>query len=57
VPARRALGWGVRRGALRLDWICGRGWKGGTGRTVHGLDGPGRASDHAPIVAEMEWNA
>jgi hypothetical protein len=22
--------------------------------TVRGLDGPGRASDHAPIVAELE---
>ncbi len=53
VPARRVLGWAVHRGALRLDWICGRGWRGGSGRTVHGLDGPGRASDHAPIVAEL----
>ena len=48
-----AVGWAMRRGALRLDWICGRGWRGGSGRTVHGLDGPGLASDHAPIVAEM----
>jgi endonuclease/exonuclease/phosphatase family metal-dependent hydrolase len=43
-----------RRGALRLDWFAGRGWSGGRGQTVHGLDGPGRASDHAPIVAEFE---
>jgi endonuclease/exonuclease/phosphatase family metal-dependent hydrolase len=52
-PAARVLGWAVHRGALRLDWICGRGWRGGTGRTVRGLDGPGLASDHAPIVAEL----
>jgi endonuclease/exonuclease/phosphatase family metal-dependent hydrolase len=43
-----------RRGAMRLDWFAGRGWRGGSGRTVAGLDGPGRASDHAPIVAEFE---
>lgn len=52
-PARRVLSWAVHRGALRLDWICGRGWRGGSGRTVHGLDGEGLASDHAPIVAEL----
>ncbi len=28
-------------------------WSGGRGHTVTGLDGPGRASDHAPIVAEF----
>jgi endonuclease/exonuclease/phosphatase family metal-dependent hydrolase len=53
VPARRVLSWAVHRGALRLDWICGRGWRGGAGRTVHGLDGDGQASDHAPITAEL----
>ena len=47
------MGWAVRRGALRLDWICGRGWRGGHGVTVHGLDGRDMASDHAPIVAEL----
>jgi len=53
VPARSLLNWAVHRGALRLDWICGRGWSGGSGHTVHGLDGHGLASDHAPIVAEL----
>jgi len=53
VPARAVLSWAVHRGALRLDWVCGRGWRGGEGRTVHGLDGQGQASDHAPIVAEL----
>ena len=33
-----------RRGALRLDWFAGRGWSGGRGQTVHGLDGRGKAS-------------
>ena len=47
------VGWAVSRGALKLDWIAGRGWAGGLGRTVTGLDGPGRPSDHAPIVAEL----
>jgi endonuclease/exonuclease/phosphatase family metal-dependent hydrolase len=51
--AERVLRWAVHRGALRLDWIVGRGWAGGSGRTVHGLDGPGRASDHAPVVADL----
>jgi endonuclease/exonuclease/phosphatase family metal-dependent hydrolase len=51
---RPLLGWAERRARLRLDWIAGRGWKGGRGRTVPGLDGPGLASDHAPIVAEFE---
>ncbi|HTR97999.1 MAG TPA: endonuclease/exonuclease/phosphatase family protein [Candidatus Acidoferrales bacterium] len=54
LPARRVLQWAVHRGALRLDWICGRGWRAGRGRTVRGLDGPGRASDHAPITAELD---
>jgi endonuclease/exonuclease/phosphatase family metal-dependent hydrolase len=48
------LGWAERRGALRLDWFAGRGWRGGRGITVQGLDGPGLAADHAPIVAEFE---
>jgi endonuclease/exonuclease/phosphatase family metal-dependent hydrolase len=52
--ARRLLAGAERRGRLRLDWFAGRGWHGGHGRTVPGLDGPGRASDHAPIVAEFE---
>jgi endonuclease/exonuclease/phosphatase (EEP) superfamily protein YafD len=52
--ARRLLGQAERRGRLRLDWFAGRGWRDGSGRTVPGLDGPGRASDHAPIVAEFE---
>lgn len=51
---RPLLGWAERRGRLRLDWFAGRGWKGGRGHTVPGLDGPGRAADHAPIVAEFE---
>jgi endonuclease/exonuclease/phosphatase family metal-dependent hydrolase len=52
--AARPLAWAERRGRLRLDWFAGRGWRGGRGRTVPGLDGPDRASDHAPIVAEFE---
>jgi len=51
--ARRALAGAERRARLRLDWFAGRGWQGGRGFTVPGLDGPGRASDHAPIVAEF----
>lgn len=46
--------WAERRGALRLDWIAGRGWKGGRGLTVEGLRGAGKASDHSPIVAWLE---
>jgi endonuclease/exonuclease/phosphatase family metal-dependent hydrolase len=51
--------WATQRGALRLDWMAGRGWRnagdppGSHGRTIAGLDGPGRASDHAPIRAEF----
>ncbi len=45
-----ALKWAEGRGTLRLDWFAGRGWRGGSGVTVQGLDGPGRASDHAPIA-------
>ena len=52
--ARSMLAWAERRGTLRLDWFAGRGWKGGEGRTITGLDGPGRASDHAPIAAWFE---
>jgi endonuclease/exonuclease/phosphatase family metal-dependent hydrolase len=51
--ARRVLDWAERRGRLRLDWFAGRGWRGGSGFAVAGLDGPGRASDHAPLVAEF----
>jgi endonuclease/exonuclease/phosphatase family metal-dependent hydrolase len=51
--ARGVLEWAERRGQLRLDWFAGRGWKDGRGETVQGLDGPGKASDHAPIVAEF----
>ncbi len=53
--ARRVLEWAIHRGTLRLDWICGRGWRSGRGHTVRGLDGPGKASDHAPIVAELTF--
>lgn len=53
VVARRVLDWAERRGRLRLDWFAGRGWRGGSGFAVPGLDGPGRASDHAPLVAEF----
>jgi len=45
------LGWAEARGSLRLDWFSGRGWRDGRGATVKGLNGPGLASDHAPIVA------
>ena len=51
--ARRLLARAERRARLRLDWFAGRGWQGGRGSTVPGLDGPGRASDHAPLVAEF----
>jgi endonuclease/exonuclease/phosphatase (EEP) superfamily protein YafD len=47
------LDWAERRGSLRLDWFASRGWRDGSGRTVRGLDGPGRASDHAPLIAEF----
>jgi endonuclease/exonuclease/phosphatase family metal-dependent hydrolase len=52
--SRRVLAWAERRGRLRLDWFAARGFAGGSGLTVPGLDGPGRASDHAPLVAEFE---
>jgi hypothetical protein len=51
---KSALAWAERRGRLRLDWFAGRGWQGGGGSTVPGLDGHGKASDHAPIVAWFE---
>jgi endonuclease/exonuclease/phosphatase family metal-dependent hydrolase len=51
--AAPAVAWAIGRGQLRLDWFAGRGWKGGRGKTVSGLDGPGKASDHAPLVAEF----
>jgi endonuclease/exonuclease/phosphatase family metal-dependent hydrolase len=50
---RPLLRWAERRAHLRLDWFAGRGWRGGAGATVRGLDGPGRASDHAPLTAEF----
>ena len=51
---RATLHWAERRARLRLDWFAGRGWKGGRGMTVLGLNGTGKASDHAPIVAWFE---
>jgi len=51
--AARILSWAEQRGQLRLDWFAGRGWSEGRGATVSGLDGPGLASDHAPLVAEF----
>jgi len=52
--AGRLLAWAESRGRLRLDWIAGRGWRGGRGHTVTGLNGPGLASDHAPLAAWLE---
>ncbi|MBI5711677.1 MAG: endonuclease/exonuclease/phosphatase family protein [Candidatus Eisenbacteria bacterium] len=52
--ARGVLAWAEKRAKLRLDWFAGRGWRGGRGHTAQGLDGEGKASDHAPIVAEFE---
>jgi endonuclease/exonuclease/phosphatase family metal-dependent hydrolase len=51
----RGLTWAERRAQLRLDWIAARGFGGdhAAGHTVRGLDGPGLASDHAPITAEL----
>jgi len=54
LSVRAVLAWAERRGQLRLDWFAGRGWRGGSGFTVQGPDGPGKASDHAPIVAWFE---
>jgi endonuclease/exonuclease/phosphatase family metal-dependent hydrolase len=51
--AKPLLTWAERRAHLRLDWFAGRGWEHGSGATVRGLDGPGRASDHAPVTAEF----
>jgi hypothetical protein len=55
--ASRGLRWAERRARLRLDWIAARGFtaSGRHGRTIPGLDGPGLASDHAPIVAELAF--
>ena len=55
--ASRGLAWAERRARMRLDWIATRGFRddAGSGETVAGLDGPGRASDHAPIVAELQF--
>lgn len=52
--AAPVLAWAEARGRLRLDWFAGRGWRGGRGVTARGLDGPGLASDHAPIAARFE---
>jgi len=56
---RRGLVWLERRARLRLDWIVARGFApepaAHDGRTALGLDGPGRASDHAPIAARIAW--
>jgi endonuclease/exonuclease/phosphatase family metal-dependent hydrolase len=52
-PARPFLSWAERRAQLKLDWFAGRGWHAGRGATVSGLDGPGLASDHTPLVAEF----
>ena len=49
----RVLRWAEQRAQLRLDWFAGRGWRDGRGATITGLDGPGLASDHAPLVAEF----
>ncbi len=59
---RGLLGWAERRGALRLDWIAARGFappRAGerAGAVVSGLDGPGAASDHAPITATLRLPA
>jgi hypothetical protein len=53
IPLERVLTWAEKRCQLRLDWIVQRGFQGGLGHTVRGLDGPGHASDHAPLVAEV----
>jgi endonuclease/exonuclease/phosphatase family metal-dependent hydrolase len=45
--------WMETRAHLRLDWFAARGWRGCRGTTVRGLDGPGAASDHAPILGEF----
>jgi len=52
-PAAAFLLEAERRARLKLDWFAARGWRGGRGTTVRGLDGPGLASDHAPVVAEF----
>lgn len=53
--ASRGMAWVERRARLRLDWIAARGFAPAPahGETVPGLDGPGLASDHAPIVATL----
>ncbi len=54
--ATRGLAWAERRARLRLDWIATRGFATASpsGSTVTGLDGPGCASDHAPITAVLQ---
>jgi endonuclease/exonuclease/phosphatase family metal-dependent hydrolase len=53
--ASRGMAWVERRARLRLDWIAARGFASepASGETVPGLDGPGLASDHAPITATL----
>ncbi len=55
--ASHGLEWVERRAQLRLDWIAARGFAHHRGRgcTVRGLDGPGLASDPAPITAELAF--
>ncbi len=58
---RSGLDWLERRARLRLDWIAARSFVAAgpapSGATALGLDGPGRASDHAPIAASLAWPA
>lgn len=51
--AARGLTRTEQRARLRLDWIATRGCVPERGETVQGLDGPGLASDHAPITATL----
>ena len=54
-PGTHSLRHPGRRAKTFRAWLseCRRGWRAGRGYTVPGLNGPGRASDHAPIVAEF----
>jgi endonuclease/exonuclease/phosphatase family metal-dependent hydrolase len=58
VLVTHGLTWAERRARMRLDWVAVRGFRreAGSGRTIGGLDGPGLASDHAPIVAEIAFD-
>ncbi len=55
----RGLRRAERRARLRLDWIATRGFTAVAPGpcTVTGLDGPGRASDHAPILTALRPTA